>query len=125
MEGVLAEPRRHDKEKMSSERQIEANRRNGRVSGGPASEAGRAVSAKNSLKHGLTARETLLPDEDAEAFAQLSKSLQEALDPLGALEKVLADRIIGLVWRLRRLGKIEAGILAWEKADVIITVSFR
>ncbi len=105
---------------MGTPLQDDANRRNGRLSNGPKSPAGKAISRRNSLKHGLLAREVLLPDEDAASFALLAKSLREALDPVGALEVVLAERIIGLVWRLRRLGKIEAGILACEMAGVMI-----
>jgi hypothetical protein len=101
--------------------QDDANRRNGSLSKGRKTAAGKAASATNARKHGLLSREVLLPDEDAVAFSQLSKRLGEALDPVGELEQVLADRIIGLVWRLRRLGKIEAGILAWEKAGIMIT----
>ena len=96
---------------MSSELQRDANRRNAQRSRGPNTEEGKTVSSKNSLKHGLLSRDVVLPDEDAKAFAQLANRLGDALDPVGELELVLADRIIGLVWRLGRLGKIEAGIL--------------
>lgn len=105
---------------MASEKQIEANRRNGKRSIGPRTPAGKAASAKNALKHGLLSREVLLPEEDAQAFARLGRRLGEALDPVGELELVLADRILGLLWRLRRLGKIEAGILAWQRVGVLL-----
>jgi hypothetical protein len=106
---------------MGTPLQDDANRRNGRLSKGRKTPGGKAVSAKNALKHGLLSREMLLPDEDAGAFAQLGRRLGEALDPVGELELVLTERIIRLVWRLRRLDKIEAGILAWEKAAIMIT----
>jgi hypothetical protein len=105
---------------MGTPLQDEANRRNGRLSRGRKTPGGKAVSAKNALKHGLLSREVLLPDEDAGAFAQLGRRLGEALDPVGELELVLAERIIALAWRLRRLGRIEAGILTWEKADIMM-----
>ena len=104
---------------MGTPLQDDANRRNGGLSKGRKTPGGKAVSARNSLKHGLLSREVLLPDEDQEAFAQLSERLGRALDPVGELEVVLADRIIGLVWRLRRLGRIEAGILAWQHFMVL------
>jgi hypothetical protein len=80
---------------------------------------GKAVSAKNALKHGLLSREVLLTDEDTGAFAQLGRRLGEALDPVGELELVLTERIIRLVWRLRRVDKIEAGILTWQHFKVL------
>jgi len=96
---------------MGSKLQNEANRHNGILTKGPKTVKGKAVSSKNSFKHGLLSRNVLLPDEDAEAYAQLGERLMAALDPVGELELVLADRIISLRWRLRRVAEIEAGIL--------------
>lgn len=107
---------------MGSQLQNEANRRNAGHSYGPNTAEGKAASSKNSLKHGLLSRSVLLPDEDAEAFAQLGERLMAALNPVGELELVLVDRIIGLVWRLRRLGKIEAGILSDRYYDAVQTL---
>ena len=42
------------------------------------------------------------------------KELTAELNPAGALELILVERIVGLAWRLRRFGRIEAGILAWQ-----------
>jgi hypothetical protein len=104
---------------VSTEQQKEANRRNGGLSNGPKTEEGKAVSSKNSLRHGLLSSDVVLPDEDAEAFAQTSERLRENLNPLGELESLLADRIIRLDWRLRRLGKIEAAILWWQHSGAL------
>jgi hypothetical protein len=104
---------------MGTPLQDEANRRNGRLSRGRKTPGGKAVSAKNALKHGLLSREVLLTDEDSGAFAQLGRRLGEALDPVGELELVLSERIIRLVWRLRRVDKIEAGILTWQQFKVL------
>src|ERR1700730_3792668 len=104
---------------MSSKKQITANRRNGVTSNGPVSTEGKAVSAKNSLKHGLTSsREVLMPNEDSTVFATFCEHLRAELNPGGELESVLTERIIGVAWRLRRLGQIEAGILTWRYYEV-------
>ncbi len=42
------------------------------------------------------------------------ENLRAELQPLGELENLLVDGIIAAYWRLRRLGKVEAGIFAWE-----------
>ena len=103
---------------MSSQEQIDANRQNGALSNGPATPEGKAASSKNALKHGLLSREILLPNEDPSAFAQFSDNLVAALKPIGELESVLVDRIIGLGWRLRRLSQIEAGILGFYSRKI-------
>ena len=57
---------------MTSLRQIEANRRNAVNSTGPRTPEGKAVVARNALKHGLLSRELLVRGEheaDLSAFA--------------------------------------------------------
>src|SRR5215217_9010580 len=68
----------------------------------------------NALKHGLLSRETLLAGEDEEALRELGERLRDELQPVGELENFLVDRIVACLWRLRRLGRVEAGIFAWE-----------
>ncbi len=55
-----------------------------------------------------------MPGEDEEALRELGERLREELQPVGELENLLVDRIIASYWRLRRLGRVEAGIFAWE-----------
>ena len=49
----------------------------------------------------------LLPREDADA-------LKVELQPVGELKNLLVERITSLLWRLRRLGRVEAGIFIQE-----------
>jgi hypothetical protein len=48
--------------------QITANRRNALKSTGPQTRSGKAASRMNALKHGLTAEQVVLFDEDVEEF---------------------------------------------------------
>jgi hypothetical protein len=59
----------------------------------------------------------LLPGEDEAALVELRGRLMEELRPVGKLEGLLVERVIGAVWRLRRLGRVEAGIFAWERFE--------
>ena len=68
----------------------------------------------NALRHGLLSEEILLPGEDEEALRELAEGLRAELQPVGELEGLLVDRITSLLWRLRRLGRVEAGIFAHE-----------
>ena len=104
---------------MASDRKAEANRRNALKSTGPKTPEGKAVVRQNALKHGLLSQEVLLPDEDEEAMQELGGRLRDELQPVGELENLLVDRIIAAYWRLRRLGRVEAGIFAWERSGAL------
>jgi hypothetical protein len=95
-----------------------ASRNNGARSRGPRTAAGKAKSARNALKHGLCAKRLLIvPEEDAAAFEALQAQLLAELAPVGALQAVLAERIVSAVWRLRRADRLEAEVLAFRRAE--------
>ena len=94
---------------MATQRQIDANRENALKSTGPRTEAGKAASSANALSHGLTAASTVvLPEEDTDAFERLREGVIADLDPAGALQEALAQRIAVLLWRLDRAARLEA-----------------
>jgi hypothetical protein len=99
---------------MTSEKKADANRRNALKSTGPKTPEGKDAVRLNALKHGLRSEEILLPGEDGEALRELDERLRNELQPVGELENVFVDRIITAYWRLRRLGRVEAGIFAWQ-----------
>jgi hypothetical protein len=102
---------------MTSDKKAEANRRNALKSTGPKTPEGKAAVRLNALKHGLLSQAVLLPGEDEEALRELDQNLKVELQPVGELENLLVDRIIASYWRLRRLGRVEAGIFAWERSE--------
>jgi hypothetical protein len=99
---------------MTSAKQVQANRRNAQKSTGPKTKEGKDIASLNATKHGLPSQEVLLPGEDEAALKELGERLRTELQPAGELESLLVDRIIASYWRLRRLGRVEAGIFAWE-----------
>jgi hypothetical protein len=102
---------------VTSDKQIQANRRNALMSTGPKTPQGKAAARQNALRHGLLSAEMLLPGEDEAALRELSERLRDELRPVGELEGLLVERIIAAAWRLRRLGRVEAGIFAWERFE--------
>ena len=96
---------------MASETQIAANRRNARKSTGPKSADGKAAIARNALRHGLTAEQVVLFDEAGTDFAAYHAELRAALDPADAVDEALVERIVLCAWRLRRVGRAEAGVI--------------
>ena len=97
-------------------RRVEANRLNAQRSTGPQSDGGKSRSSYNGLKHGLYAREVVLPGEDMEAFNALLASMMRELKPQGRAEEGIVRRAADIWWRLGRTAAIEAGLLnpAWS-----------
>ena len=89
-----------------------ASRANGAKSHGPRTAEGKARSAQNALKHGLSARKhVLLPDDSRAEFTALESALLDDLRPEGALQTLLAHRLIAAAWRLARADRLEFGLL--------------
>ncbi len=99
---------------MSSDKQILANQRNAQLSTGPRTSQGKEISRYNGLRHGFRTEIPLMPDEDAEDYRRFADALNSDLRPSGSLELEIADRIVSQAWRLRRVARIETGILLWE-----------
>jgi hypothetical protein len=95
---------------MTSFRQIEANRRNARLSTGPVTEEGKRKSRQNALRHGLTAETVIDALEDAEDYAAFEMAVAADYDPQLAVERELVLRLASLLWRLRRATAIETGL---------------
>ena len=91
---------------MTSKKQIAANRRNAQKSTGPKTPKGKAAVAQNAVKHGFTANSPILPNEDPAAYHAFKSQLTKELNPQGFTEKILADRIVDLSWRLKRSGRL-------------------
>src|SRR5258708_2416955 len=95
---------------VSSERQIEANRLNAQRSTGPSTPEGKQRVASNALKHGLTAKQMVLPNENPEDYDEFRSAMWNDLNPHGATEEVLADKIVNDAWRLRRVPGFEVAL---------------
>jgi hypothetical protein len=95
---------------MSSFRQIEANRRNARLSTGPVTEEGKSKSRQNAVRHGLTAETVIDALEDAEDYAAFEMAVTADYDAQSAVERELVLRLASLLWRLRRATTIESGL---------------
>ena len=98
---------------MATIKQINANRKNALLSKGPKTDLGKLNSSKNSLKHGLTAKQLVI-GEDLKEFEQYRDLMIEALKPEGILEEQVVFKIIDVGFRLRRIDGIEAGIYNQE-----------
>ena len=115
--------------------QIEASRRNGARSKGPVTEEGKARASRNALKHGLTAMEHLvLEDEVPDDLEELIETVAEEVAATTEIESRLARRLAVAFWKSERADKIETALFdaaprirpphggyKWEEADPLTT----
>ena len=91
------------------------------LSTGPRTEAGKAVSSMNSLKHGLTSRRVVLPGEDQGDFDRLHEQLRFEHSPEGALEIELVAEIAACFWRLQRARRYESTVLETNSFELFVS----
>ncbi len=99
---------------MATRRQKKANRKNAKRSTGPRTSEGKARSSQNACKHGLFARDTVLPDENPQEFLGLIADLEQELEAVGGFEHRLVRHIADTEWRMRRLVRLETGALTCQ-----------
>jgi hypothetical protein len=104
---------------MTSFRQIEANRRNARLSTGPVTEEGKRRSRQNAVRHGLTAETVIDALEDAEDYAAFEMAVTADYDAQSAVERELVLRLASLLWRLRRATAIESGLFKIQARQLL------
>ena len=61
----------------------------------------------NALRHGLTSRALVIPGESAEEWEAHLEGIVASLEPVGAVETMLAERVASLSWRIRRAERHE------------------
>lgn len=100
-------PQQVEAETMTSELRKTANRANARLSTGPKTPEGKAAVRHNALRHGLLARDVVIPGEDADAFEDFCNEVRAQFSPVGPIEEFLVERVVNSMWRLRRLTRAE------------------
>jgi hypothetical protein len=81
-------------------------------SGGPRTAEGVERCKLNALRHGLRSLEVVVPGEAVESWEAHRAAVVEDLDPVGALEEALAEQVAAKLWRLGRVARHEADLIA-------------
>ena len=95
---------------MATQAQIQANRTNAEKSTGPRTPEGKEKASQNALKHGLRAKQAVIPGEDPGEFEEHREEMLAELAPAGAVQTMLAERIVHLSWRLRRAERVQNAV---------------
>ncbi len=108
---------------MASVAQIQANRLNAQKSTGPRTAEGKERASQNAVKHGLLAKQAVIQGEDPAEFELYREGMLQTLAPVGAVEAMLAERVVGLSWRLLRAERLQNAAFATvdegEPTDVV------
>jgi hypothetical protein len=94
----------------TSEKRVTANRQNAKKSTGPRTLDGKERARLNAVTHGLTAQTAVLPGEDPGELEALGKSLMRQLKPRGVVQRIIAERVVSLAWKLRRVARAEEAV---------------
>ena len=92
----------------------EASRINGSKSRGPKTPEGKAISARNSINHGLYAKSLLLNQESDDKFKAFVSAFYHEFKPTTPAEQALVDVMAYARWRQARLWTVEQCALNTE-----------
>jgi hypothetical protein len=106
----------------SSDRKKAANRDNARKSTGPRTEAGKARSSRNALRHGFYAESVAIGDQEKQEFESFSDTLIRDLNPRDMTEFTQIERIAALQWRIGRIQKAQTALLETEQLRVFKSI---
>jgi hypothetical protein len=101
---------------MSSQRKIDSARRNGALSKGPVTDAGKRASSQNGFTHGILTKTIVLEGESKERFDELHCSLIAEFQPRTTTEAALVETMTIARWRLLRVLAIQKASLDLEMA---------
>ena len=99
-------------ETINKPTRAEQSRINGGKSQGPITPEGKAISSRNSLKHGFAAIvNVVLRIEDKEAFTEHLTALRNCYKPRDYAEQLYVDQLAAITWRQSRLGALETALV--------------
>lgn len=87
-----------------------ANIANAIRSTGPRTEEGKARSARNALKHGLTSKDLIVRDDEKEIFEQFQQDLRDQLTPQGPVEMFTFNQLVRAGWNMQRAQRLETDL---------------
>jgi hypothetical protein len=96
---------------MSSQRKIDSARANGAKSHGPKTEAGRKISSRNAVTHGLYSKGVVIAKESSEQYQEMLDAYIQQFQPNGLVEFDLVEEMVAAKWRQRRLWSIETDLI--------------
>ena len=85
---------------MTTSRQNEANRENAQHSTGPKTQEGKAASAQNARRHGLSALNILVPADRLDEFKEMYALYYDEIKPIGEIQTDYFEQLVHAKWNL-------------------------
>lgn len=111
--------RKGDNMSLEQSDRAEVNRANAQHSTGPKTESGKQRSSLNALRHGLSSKIVVMPNEDLEVYHAHLQSFLDEYQPQGATEAHLVQSLADTSWRQNRIAAIEANVLKFATMVVM------
>ena len=92
---------------MATEAQTNANRVNSQKSTGPRTAEGKAAVSQNAFKHGLFVDKAVVRDESQDEYDLCREAILAEWRPVGEMESIIAERLVNLLWRLKRAERMQ------------------
>ena len=102
---------------MSTENQIEANRRNAQLCTGPKTQEGKARSSQNALKTGLHSQKEVIATESQEEYDALAADFHNHYAPANPHERSLVDALVRYEWLSRRYMAADTALWNFSLVD--------
>jgi hypothetical protein len=80
----------------------------------PTTAAGKAISSRNAIRHGLTSVSPILPSEDPAEFEAFQSNVITQYDPQDAEDTAIVSAYVDTMWRLRRVPVQESRLISIE-----------
>lgn len=90
---------------------------------GPRSPDGKLRSSLNALRHGLAAKNFILPGEDATEYERRADAMFDALAPQDAAQAEFVALVFDDTWKLERLGRIEHALTLGRIEELLATTA--
>ena len=105
----------------ASQAQIDANRRNSRLSTGPTSTSGKERSRRNSMRHGTSGHLVVVHEDDAARVERRAEEFAHDLAPKSALGRFLTRQLATLSVRIDRSASQESLAIAHRTRHAVET----
>ena len=101
--------------KTTSNKKIEANKQNAKLSTGPKSPEGKKHSSRNAIKHGLLTKNLVGPGENDRECRLLLAGLTESYRPTNFAQEMKVESVVVSYWRSMRSIRRERGdLVIWS-----------